>query len=208
MVRIITLSLYILLTVNLFAQGFIPFNDLNLNKYIEGINEKTCYSLPNSDEWKVEFFKSDSCYSTVNIHLDSKDTTYQIFFLVSKNEDYKIVSFSKGYECNDYVYLLEIENCNDTSYYCKFPKTKRSEKYYYVGKYRDMFKQFTLKQMNYYVKYKDSLMYVRGNNLPPLPEIDLVEDDYNMNLNILLGKDFYYPKIHDKKNDYCDKDNW
>lgn len=208
MERIISISIFLILTVNLFAQGFIPFSTIDVKKHINGINEKTCYSLPEDDGWVAEYFKPDSCYNTFRMRLESKDTTYQITFLVSINEDYRIVSCVKGYEYENCIYLLDIENCKDTSYFCKFPKGEKNKKFYFIGKYQDMYKQFTNGQRYFYHKYKDSLMYVKGNILPPLPEIDLVEDDYTMNFYILLEKDFYYPKLHDKKVDYCDEANW
>jgi hypothetical protein len=188
-----------------------PKEDSILKQHVLNMKREVCPDLYISDSWYVDRYSKDTSYEEFTISKITTDTTFQISFIhFKRNEDliefnleneYWISGYSKGYEINDTVFIVVLENCLDTIRFYKFPKGDRTNPIFMIGKYSHLFMigELTSKQNNYYIKYLDSLTRVRGDDLPPLPEIDYIDDQYTMDLYILMGRDFYNPKIHNVK---------
>ena len=86
-----------------------------------------------------------------------------------------IDKYSKIYK--DSLFYFQLLMNNDTIFYYKENvKTKEKEFYYGEYRYRFMTGLLKMKEMDYYMLYKDSLDKVKGTNLPELPELTKEEE--------------------------------
>lgn len=140
------------------------FNIRKINKNIPPGEWKTILNYP---AFGKEFYQ---------MCLEKEDSIYNLEFNVKKSEDsvyeYKIIRFSKEYSDNKYYFELLMDS--DTIYFYKAPLTNLSKKIFTVGKYYYMYATpegyiYPLCQRKFFRSHRDSLIKVRGNNLPELP---------------------------------------
>ncbi|MGD9992551.1 MAG: hypothetical protein AB7S69_04560 [Salinivirgaceae bacterium] len=218
MVKIISVIFFGLISFSIVGQTYSNGEIKILKKHSNYLKENYFNELNYHLIWHCSNYSKSSCFERFTINSEQNDSIWSISFLYWENEflekhiqnRYKIIEYSVSYCLKGREYFITRNSNNDTIMYFSYPKNNRDAMTFFVGKYTNLFEniELTPRQLNYYLKYQDSLIFVKGNNLPPLPEIDLVENDSIMNLYIQQGKDFYYPKLHDKKVDYCDEANW
>ncbi len=130
-----------------------------------------------TDNWQYTFCIDDNDDKHCGAELKKEDTTYYIeYSFIKKTKKYYPSGVYKSYTTPKRIcHRMELLN-NDTLYafHCNkedslfFPNYIFSTgKYYYMAKRRLNMNE---KQYRFYQQHKDSLIHVKGNDLPPLPE--------------------------------------
>lgn len=143
-----------------------------LKDHLERINSQEITSIePNN--WTIKHYYKDD-YIFYQLHKKVADTILNFEFEYYKEYDkYVILDYNKLYfdTNNKFYYSLQLKK--DTLYYYRMRDPSSIEKEFIVGKYYYLWKfnQLTQGQKDYFIKHRDSLIKVRGNELPKLPEL-------------------------------------
>ncbi len=130
-----------------------------------------------TDDWYYTFYMDDDNAKHCGAELKKEDTTYYFeYSFIEKTNQYYLSGFYKSYTTPEGIYhQMELLN-NDTIYafHCKKKNALIFSNYIFsTGKYYYMIKygiNINPKQYHFYQQHKDSLIHVKGNDLPPLPE--------------------------------------
>ncbi len=131
-----------------------------------------------TDKWIYSFSSNSKEDRYCGAQFQKKDTTYYFEYRFSKHtKKYYIHDFIKSYTEKGIYYEMELFN-NDTLYsFHRNTEDSRAwlfnNKIFSTGKYYYMVKNgidMNPKKHKFYLQHKDSLIHVKGNNLPPLPE--------------------------------------
>lgn len=141
--------------------------------------------------WEVKQKFTNAQVTEYSLRKMIGDTTYSFSFSFFKNGNdklYNIDDYIKSYSVNDSTYEMALLN-SDTLYFFKcssaslnkasgIPIESNNLKFE-VGKYYYMYKRGRLNwgQKQYFETNKDSLIRVRGNDLPELPDLRLYSID-------------------------------
>ncbi len=122
-------------------------------------------------------------YNAFNFEERLGDTL--IIFQIHYNSDTGkcyVLDYQKMFEDSAFRYMLLVNN-NDTAYFVKQDKVTREE-IFIVGEYffRAMHSLMTKEERRYFELYQDSLMKVRGDDLPSLPSLTEEEQKLYDNL--------------------------
>lgn len=148
----------------------------NIDHHIQEIH-KLNKSIPLKG-WEEEFIKEESPvfknYLLFNVIDDTIfNIDFDVFFdLQSQKYEYRILKFWKRFNDDSYEYHLLMNI--DTLYFYITPINKSEEKYFFQGKYYYMYsspREYKFKecQYKYFIENMDSLIKVKGNDLPDLP---------------------------------------
>ena len=129
-------------------------------------------------EWKVDYHYDLNGEENYHQYLIQGDTVFKLDLFIYSKEHMKMFNFrnkyffsyTKEYNNDDYKYILYMVY-SDTMYFYRTPINNNEEKYFYTGKYYylDENIKLTLCQREYYLKHVDSLVKVKGNDVPDLP---------------------------------------
>ena len=101
------------------------------------------------------------------------DTTKVLQLIYIPKEDRIAFQLYRTFE--DAGYKYELVSSTDTLYYYMSPLNNEDELDFFIGKYHFLYSrrigELTEGQRCYYDMHIDSLKAIKGNNLPPLPEI-------------------------------------
>lgn len=135
----------------------------------------------NPTDWKFIQKVSESKNNTFYYYENRKgDTTTTLqYYYFSRSDTFKLGCLRKEYEIDSLNYVVELNRNKDTLLFMSYLKDSvhfsySSKKHFYKGKYYFLaeYGKLSLGQLQYYWKHKDSLIRVKGNDLPDLPEIE------------------------------------
>lgn len=133
------------------------------------INELFNHSIKETG-WQIDLYSADEEYKYVNLSKELADTSKILnYFYYEEPGIYQIDCYQINYEEGEFEHQVRIEK--DTLYHYKVPIDKPNDKIFLVGQYYYLYSNNLLnpKQKQYFEEHKDSLIKVRGNNLPDLP---------------------------------------
>lgn len=180
----ITIFFIVFVCIGCSRYSFLNINCPHCDRQLKGHLKKIRKINSNVDlkDWRIRFCYEDSIKS---IHYEIVkrvvDTACTFKFVYSphishnnrNNCKYKLDELRKSYYKDDYYYSMALLN-NDTLYYLKQDRSGyiESDSIFIMGKYYFLDKTGGLskKQSEYFRAHKDSLIKVRGNDLPKLPE--------------------------------------
>jgi len=130
-------------------------------------------------KWRIHQYYYSDVEDYFALLSEQKDTSYFLKMYKSNLPDSIAVRrfylyFEKTYTIKDTVYKLILDS-SDTLCYYRYPINNPEEKDFIVGKYHYLFsntqelEKFSLGQYNYFITHQDSLIKIRGNDLPELP---------------------------------------
>ena len=184
---------YIKRCTNVFLNKIVPFifilvacsDSNNLKKHLEILTKKN--NRIDINEWtivqKIEI--DERLY--YSLKKEKGDTTFSLGFTYFETDDsYYIDDFIKKYYSDSTYIEMALWN-NDTLYCftydaqrCRMGKPMLFKKMNFVtGKYYYSYKRGKLswEQRKYFDANRDSLIFIKGNNLPELPEMKQEEND-------------------------------
>ena len=131
-------------------------------------------SIDQNNKWEVDrVFDSDRqvIFQLSRNYEPLPDKEKLIFHFYKDSSNYLIESYHKEYLLDTVLYVIEMNK--DTVYFYHSDLERKGERYFILGKYAFQFsnKELSPGQRRYYMLKYDSLDRVRGNDLPPLPEI-------------------------------------
>lgn len=184
---LISKTIFFILFVCVSCSRYYPVNMYcpNCDRKLKGHLKKISKINSNVDikDWRIRYCYKDNYIKSIHYEIDKHiaDTTYvfdfgyypKTFYDKKTKTKYRIEEYKKSYYEDGYQHLMALFN-NDTLYYYKREKSNYSRwDYDFIrGKYYFMNRTGCLsrKQAEYFRAHKDSLIKVRGNDLPRLPE--------------------------------------
>jgi hypothetical protein len=141
------------------------------------------YPLIKNNEWKLNdsfgyIFEDDAL---VKVSRNTNDTIITLELskgVIGKGKEAKtsleILKYYNAFNVEGWIHSLHFNKNEDTLYYFRMPKDDFSEVDFFFGEYEFHYEQGDLTglQKKYFLAHRDSLRKIKGNNLPPLPEMD------------------------------------
>jgi hypothetical protein len=133
--------------------------------------------------WNVVFDSQSEEESFYGLDKQVSDTTISLGFSCARQNEgvyYIIDGFTKTFVKDSLYFELSLHNYDTLYFFSRLNAFKnKSLQHYYidslnfiVGKYYylNQHEKYTSGQKKFFMKHKDSLLKIRGNTLPPLPE--------------------------------------
>lgn len=150
-----------------------------VNVHIKKIKEK--FPIIEEDGWKIDNVLWEKDVKFYNFKKTISDTFYFLDFdFIINDSIYSILSYEMQFEDNKFIYRLNLDKNGDTLYFYKHPLIEDGDVFrikkmvFYSGKYKFLYNAGRMKigQRRYFEKYSDSLTKIKGDNLPPLPNLE------------------------------------
>ncbi len=141
------------------------------------------FKIDDCSEWYKNFEKPNNVDELlIEYERERGDTLWNLQLIVKFNDNNKQVIDEKMFVSIVKDSLMQKANLisnKDTSFIYTTSLYNKGEFVFVVGKYEYLYTSMELNwgQRLYYEKYRDSLKLIRGNNLPPLPELEENEDE-------------------------------
>ncbi len=166
--------LILCIVVILFTQYSCISENRKVHKHIKEIN--TQYNL-DLDElgWSARQPFKRKVFTEYTVTKRESDTLIKLVYRhYNQINKYEIDQYEKSYwdKNAQYNYYVELDVNLDTLYYYRTSDPTHWIREFMIGGYYFKYRNdlLTKGQKKYYKLHKDSLMRVRGNDLPPLPE--------------------------------------
>lgn len=147
--------------------------DKQLEKYLHDINHRKI-TIVDTNGWHIEHSYKDNYYALYSISKNNMDTMIDFSFKYYFDRDTFIIEdYYKLYPSKNGEYFYSLRLKEDTLYLYKLDSLFAIEKEFVVGKYYYLYKynHMSENQKRYFEAHKDSLLKIRGDSLPLLPEI-------------------------------------
>lgn len=168
-------ALFGYLIILLFIFGLFGCNKMNqqLGEHLSDLNEKESCKIETSlNRWHIKHFYEDQKLEEYRLYRKNADTIIEISFIFNKNSNkYENIDLNKFFYSKDDSFYYSIHlNC-DTLYIYRQRSLSSSGKEFLIGKYYYLYKFNHLNsgQKVYFEEHMDSLINVKGNDLPKLP---------------------------------------
>ena len=165
-----TLVKFLFLVLMFFFFSCNPTGKKTIEKQIVELN-KYIY-VPVGIDWQIlNFFDwEEPGYLIESVNWD---TTYRICYSILENDRYYILSLTKTYFSDDYYYEIEFSYTLDTSYFYRSRTDDFKVMEFFIGKYsyQANHKLLSEGQYKFFEQNRDSLKKIRGDSLPPLPDV-------------------------------------
>lgn len=142
--------------------------------HLKEINNRKI-SIVDTSGW--DYFRIDKTKEYISYELMNygQDTSKGLSFRYWQNQNRYDVWLNNTTICDtvqNLIYHIDIEE--DTVFYYTTKELNSLEKTFIIGKYLNDYRYggMTKGQKCYFKMHKDSLMKIRGNDLPPLPEME------------------------------------